>query len=69
MGDFGCGDGGWTMAMKIDGSKVIHRYFDKPFSPQRHFRGRPHVKGAEPLAGILGLDPQRRPIDISCTRQ
>ena len=22
MGDFGCGDGGWTMAMKIDGTKV-----------------------------------------------
>ena len=23
MGDFGCGDGGWTMAMKIDGTKVV----------------------------------------------
>ena len=22
MGDFGCGDGGWTLAIKIDGSKV-----------------------------------------------
>ena len=22
MGNFGCGDGGWTLAMKIDGSKV-----------------------------------------------
>ena len=22
MGDFGCGDGGWTTAMKIDGTKV-----------------------------------------------
>ena len=22
MGDFGCGDGGWTLAMKIDGTKV-----------------------------------------------
>ena len=22
MGDFGCGDGGWTPVMKIDGSKV-----------------------------------------------
>lgn len=22
MGDFGCGDGGWTLAMKIDGKKV-----------------------------------------------
>ena len=22
MGDFGCGDGGWTPLMKIDGSKV-----------------------------------------------
>jgi len=24
MGDFGCGDGGWTPVMKIDGSKVWH---------------------------------------------
>ena len=23
MGDFGCGDGGWTPVMKIDGSKVL----------------------------------------------
>ena len=23
MGDFGCGDGGWTLVMKIDGSKVL----------------------------------------------
>ena len=22
MGNFGCGDGGWTLAMKIDGKKV-----------------------------------------------
>ena len=22
IGDFGCGDGGWTLAMKIDGNKV-----------------------------------------------
>ena len=22
MGDFGCGDGGWTPVMKMDGSKV-----------------------------------------------
>ena len=22
MGDFGCGDGGWTPVMKIDGSEV-----------------------------------------------
>ena len=22
MGDFGCGDGGWTPVMKIDGNKV-----------------------------------------------
>ena len=22
MGDFGCGDGGWTPVMKIDGKKV-----------------------------------------------
>ena len=24
MGDFGCGDGGWTLVMKIDGNKVLH---------------------------------------------
>ena len=24
MGDFGCGDGGWTPVMKIDGNKVRH---------------------------------------------
>ena len=24
MGDFGCGDGGWTPVMKIDGNKVCH---------------------------------------------
>ena len=23
MGDFGCGDGGWTPGMKIDGNKVL----------------------------------------------
>jgi len=22
MGNFGCGDGGWTLAMKTDGTKV-----------------------------------------------
>ena len=25
MGNFGCGDGGWTLAMKIDGTKVTSR--------------------------------------------
>jgi len=25
MGDFGCGDGGWTPVMKIDGNKVKQR--------------------------------------------
>ena len=24
MGDFGCGDGGWTPVMKIDGKKVLY---------------------------------------------
>ena len=24
MGDFGCGDGGWTQVMKIDGNKVLY---------------------------------------------
>ena len=27
MGDFGCGDGGWTPVMKIDGSKVFFLLF------------------------------------------
>ena len=27
MGDFGCGDGGWTPVMKIDGNKVLYFYF------------------------------------------
>jgi len=26
MGNFGCGDGGWTPAMKIDGSKITFHY-------------------------------------------
>ncbi len=26
MGNFGCGDGGWTLAMKIDGSKVCYNF-------------------------------------------
>ena len=25
FGDFGCGDGGWTLVMKIDGNKVGNR--------------------------------------------
>ena len=25
MGDFGCGDGGWTSVMKIDGNKVDYK--------------------------------------------
>ena len=25
MGDFGCGDGGWTPVMKIDGNKVRYK--------------------------------------------
>ena len=24
LGEFGCGDGGWTPVMKIDGSKVLY---------------------------------------------
>ena len=24
MGDFGCGNGGWTLVMKMDGNKVWH---------------------------------------------
>ena len=26
MGNFGCGDGGWTLAMKIDGTKVNNSF-------------------------------------------
>ena len=26
FGNFGCGDGGWTPVMKMDGSKVKHVY-------------------------------------------
>ena len=25
LGDFGCGDGGWTPVMKIDGNKVYYK--------------------------------------------
>ena len=31
MGDFGCGDGGWTPVLKMDGNKVCNirrRYID-----------------------------------------
>ena len=32
MGDFGCGDGGWTPVMKIDGYKVfLVKYLNKAF--------------------------------------
>ena len=30
MGDFGCGGGGWTLAMKIDGTKV-HVFQERHF--------------------------------------
>ena len=32
MGDFGygCGDGGWTPVMKIDGSKVLRAFTSEP---------------------------------------
>ena len=29
MGNFGCGDGGWTLAMKIDGTKVNFSFRSK----------------------------------------
>ena len=31
MGDFGCGNGGWTLAMKIDGTKVNSCLLEKLF--------------------------------------
>ena len=27
MGDFGCGDGGWTPVMKMNGNKVLFHHF------------------------------------------
>ena len=34
MGDFGCGAGGWTPVMKIDGNEVLNWYFFSVSLPQ-----------------------------------
>ena len=35
FGNFGCGDGGWTPVMKMDGNKVKHVYFFPYFGNER----------------------------------
>jgi len=35
MGDFGCGDGGWTPVMKMNGNEVLFH----PFYSQRAYDG------------------------------
>ncbi|RMX35485.1 hypothetical protein pdam_00003843 [Pocillopora damicornis] len=37
MGSFGCGDGGWTLAMKIDGKKKTFHYDSKFWSDKNVF--------------------------------
>jgi len=34
MGNFGCGDGGWTPVMKINGNKVSHKSPLCSYSPR-----------------------------------
>jgi len=42
MGNFGCGDGGWTLAMKIDGKKVCNFILSTFFANIVHvFKGNP----------------------------
>jgi len=49
MGNFGCGDGGWTLAMKIAGDKKTFHY-DSPFWSDR--------KGYNLAGGTSGFDFQ-----------
>ncbi|XP_078351863.1 putative skeletal organic matrix protein 5 [Oculina patagonica] len=37
MGNFGCGDGGWTLAMKIDGTKKTFHYNSQLWSDRNTF--------------------------------
>ena len=32
MGNFGCGNGGWTPVMKIDGNKVLRLFYLSPLN-------------------------------------
>ncbi|PFX33639.1 uncharacterized skeletal organic matrix protein 5-like isoform X2 [Stylophora pistillata] len=49
MGDFGCGDGGWTPVMKIDGNKRTFHYDSAYWSNKNEYN---------PLAGKTGFDSQ-----------
>ncbi|XP_067031613.1 uncharacterized protein [Acropora muricata] len=49
MGNFGCGDGGWTTVMKIDGSKQTFRYNSTLWSNTESFN---------PAGGETGFDNQ-----------
>ena len=40
MGDFGCGDGGWTPVMKIDGNKVLRNLAGLQNSPYYNTAGK-----------------------------
>ncbi|XP_022809518.1 uncharacterized protein LOC111346494, partial [Stylophora pistillata] len=49
MGDFGCGDGGWTLAMKIDGKKGTFHYDSHFWSDKNSYNL---------LGGKTGFDSQ-----------
>lgn len=49
MGDFGCGDGGWTPVMKTDGNKQTFRYNSTLWSNTESFN---------PAGGETGFDNQ-----------
>ncbi|KAL9952634.1 hypothetical protein ACROYT_G039912 [Oculina patagonica] len=49
MGDFGCGDGGWTPVMKMDGSKTTFHFDSGYWSNQNHYN---------PSAWVTGFDTQ-----------
>ncbi|KAL9952620.1 hypothetical protein ACROYT_G039896 [Oculina patagonica] len=45
MGDFGCGDGGWTPVMKMDGSKGTFHFNSALWSNQNHYNSAAWVTG------------------------
>ncbi|XP_022809396.1 uncharacterized skeletal organic matrix protein 5-like [Stylophora pistillata] len=47
MGDFGCGDGGWTRVMKIDGSKTTFEFYSMCLEDKKVFK---------PKGGKTGFD-------------
>lgn len=49
MGDFGCGDGGWTPVLKIDGRKATFRYSSPYWSDYEEFNQ---------VGGKTGFDEQ-----------